>query len=399
MSSPVFLEHNVPLDEKRLNIPKEEFGLVEREEVIYDAEFRTKSISYGRDVWIRFMRSPVTVIAAVFVIIIIIMGVVGPYINEYSHTIQHLELNNLPPRIPGLERFGIFDGSGVREIQAANLPNWEPYLIEVLGEFEMSSRAGSIPALRIRVNEYARRAFEYEREIARGISPDPTDMYFWFGSDALGRDLFTRLWQGLRVSLILGFSVVMINLTIGLMVGSVCGYYGGKTDMLLQRVMEVISNIPFLPLAIILIMFWGSGLRTLIIVLLIQGWIPVANNVRVQFYRFKSREYVLASRTMGARDARVMYKHILPNAVGTIVTFIALQVPSVIFTEAFLAYLGLGIEAPNPSIGVLLRQGQVNLLSYPFMIVSPGIIIVTLMLAFNLFGNGLRDAFNPALRK
>lgn len=399
MSDRVLLEYDVPLSDDLLNLPESEFKLVKRDEQIYDAVFEGEAVSYGKDVWRRFRRDKITVVAAVFVFIIVIMGIVGPYINEFTVTGQHWDLSRLPPRIPGLERLGIFDGTAIREIQAANLHNWEHALVDIVGEFYHQGRAGPIPFLRIRINEYHHAAHIHADAIARGITPDPTYLYFWFGSDQLGRCLFTRLWQGTRISLILGFSVVVISLSIGLVVGAVCGYYGGKIDMILQRGMEVIINIPLLALAIVLIMLIGSGLRSLIIVLVIQSWVPVANNVRIQFYRFKNREYVLASRTMGASDPRVMFRHILPNGVGTIVTFVALAVPQAIFTEALLAYLGLGIEAPNPSIGVLLRNGQDNLLAYPYMIVFPAIIIVVLMLSFNLFGNGLRDAFNPALRK
>ncbi|MCL2376862.1 MAG: ABC transporter permease [Defluviitaleaceae bacterium] len=399
MNKPILLENDKHLSNELLSLPADQFKLVVREEQIYDAEFKTEPVSYGKDVWRRFVRSRVTVVAAIFVLAIVIMGVIGPHLSQYTVTEQHWDLTRLPPRVPGLENFGIFDGTAIREIQAVNLPNWEHALVEIVEEFNHYGRTGATPFLRIRINEYHHAAYVFADNIEAGITPDPTDMYFWFGSDQLGRCLFARLWQGTRVSLILGFSVALINLSIGLIIGSMCGYYGGKFDMIMQRIMETIGSIPLIPMAILLIILMGSSLRSLLLLFLIQGWISVANGVRVQFYRFKSREYVLASRTMGAKDIRVMFKHILPNAAGTIITAVALVVPSVIFMEALLAYLGLGIEAPNPSIGVLLLNGQQNLLAYPFMIVFPGIVIVLLMLSFNLFGNGMRDAFNPALRK
>ncbi|MCL2397261.1 MAG: ABC transporter permease [Defluviitaleaceae bacterium] len=395
----VLLENNIPLDSEFLNLSREDFELLPREEKILDVEFKGESVSYAKDVWRRFLRSPITVVSAAIIAIIVLMGIVGPYLSGFTAFEQRWDLGRLPPRWPGFEHLGIFDGSTVREIQAANLPNWEPVLIRVVEEFEVVTSRGPVPMLRIRIDAYAHAAVQHAANIEQGLTPDPTDMYFLFGTDQLGRCLFSRLWQGTRVSLILGFSAVLINLAIGMIMGSAMGYYGGKFDMIAQRIMEVIVNIPFLPLCLILIMLLGSGMQTLIIIFLINGWIPVANNVRIQFYRFKNREYVLASRTMGASDKRVMFRHILPNAIGTTITFVALSVPTVIMTEAFLAYLGLGIEAPNPSIGVLLRNGQENLLTYPFMMLFPGIVIVLLMLAFNLLGNGLRDAFNPALRK
>ena len=163
--------------------------------------------------------------------------------------------------------------------------------------------------------------------------------------------------------------------------------------------MDIIWNIPSLPLTILLIMLFGSGILPLVLAFCLTGWMGNANSVRMQFYRYKGREYVLASRTMGASDLRLMFRHILPNAVGTLITGCALSVPSVVFQEAGLAYLGLGVQAPNPSIGILLSDGQKVLLDYPSQLVFPGIVIVLLMLAFNLLGNGLRDAFNPSLRQ
>lgn len=393
------LENDTRLDDERLNLPKEEFQLVVRENKILDSEFKSESVSYGKDVWRRFLRDPVTVVAAVIILLIVAMGIVGPHLNEFTVTEQHWDLSRLPPRWPGFERIGIFRGTSVRYIQAANLHNWEHALDRILEEYYVYTHAGPVPMLRIRIFDYVHASHVHANNIEAGITPDPLNLYFLFGTDQLGRCLFTRLWQGTRVSLILGFAATLINLSIGFILGAAMGYYGGKFDMIAQRCMEVIGNIPFLPLAILIIMILGSGMHALIIVFLINGWIGVANNVRIQFYRFKNREYVLASRTMGASDRRVMFRHILPNAIGTTITFIALSVPVIIMNEAFLAYLGLGIEAPNPSIGVLLRNAQENLLAYPFMMVFPAIIIVLLMLAFNLFGNGLRDAFNPSLRK
>ena len=221
----------------------------------------------------------------------------------------------------------------------------------------------------------------------------------WFGTDMLGRDLFTRLWQGTRVSLLLGFGVGFMTIVMGLFLGAIQGYYGGKVDMIGQRLTEIILYIPFIPMAVLLILRFGAGFSTLMLVFFITGWIGPAQGVRMQFYRFKGREYVLASRTMGASDFRLMFKYILPNAAGTLITSMILAVPGIIFGEAGLSFLGLGIQAPHPSIGMLLADGQSHLLQFPFMILFPAIVIVVLMLAFNLFGNGLRDAFDPSLRQ
>ncbi len=381
----VLMEDGQQLSEELLRMPADQFKPFVREAKIADVDFKTESISYGKDVWRRFVRSKVTIVSAVIILLIVVLGIVGPYISPHDYLTQNVDLKYLPPRVPLLEKLGILDGTRVLEVQEAELAEYGNSIVEDLGAFEVSTAFGKGTMKRIRVDLYKYKGVE--------------DQYYWFGTDSLGRDMFSRLWQGTRVSLILAFAVVAINLTIGLVVGAICGYYGGWVDLIVQRLMDVVWNIPSLPLTILLIMLFGSGILPLILVFCLTGWMGTADAVRMQFYRYKNREYVLASRTMGASDVHTMVRHILPNAIGTIITQSALAIPGVVFQEAGLSYLGLGVQAPNPSIGILLSDGQKVLMDYPYLIVSPGIVIVLLMLAFNLMGNGLRDAFNPTLRQ
>lgn len=288
----ICLENGDPLGKDLLSMTPEQLKLVEREEKITDVEFKTEAVSYGKDVWRRFVRSKVTIVSLVIILLIILMGIIGPYLSPHDYLEQNLALKNMPPRVQGLEKLGILDGSQVIEIQEGELENYADCIIANLGTFEVKSAFGTGTMVRLKINLY-----EYN-----GVG----DEYFWFGTDALGRDLFSRLWQGTRVSLLLAFSVVMINLTIGLIVGAICGYYGGWVDMLIQRLMDVVWNIPSLPLTILLIMLFGSGILPLVLVFCLTGWMGTANGVRMQFYRYKNREYVLASRTMGSSDARTM---------------------------------------------------------------------------------------------
>ena len=381
----IMMENGQPLSEELLKIPAEQFEMIERAEEIVDADFRTESVSYGKDVLRRFLHDKVTVVAAVIVSLIVLMGIAGPYMSGRSYLTQDRTRTNMPPRIPVIEKLGILDGTQVMTIRKSSLEEYQPYIKKNYGEFESQSAFGKGVMYKVKVDMYS----------LNGIP----DQYYWFGSDSLGRDIFSRLWQGTRVALILDVAAVVVNLTVGLIVGAICGYYGGWIDLIIQRLMDIIWNIPSLPLTILLIMLFGSGILPLVLAFCLTGWMGNANSVRMQFYRYKGREYVLASRTMGASDLRLMFRHILPNAVGTLITGCALSVPSVVFQEAGLAYLGLGVQAPNPSIGILLSDGQKVLLDYPSQLVFPGIVIVLLMLAFNLLGNGLRDAFNPSLRQ
>lgn len=233
--------------------------------------------------------------------------------------------------------------------------------------------------------------------------------YYLFGTSQAGRDLFALVWVGLRTSLFMGLVVTLINVSIGILYGSISGYYGGITDLLMQRFAEVMGRIPWLVVLAIMVVLFDPGIKTLILTLVISGWIGTASVTRMQFYRYKRREYVLASKTMGAKDSRLIFRHILPNGIGTIITASILSIPAVIFTEAALSYLGygighgqsfniLGFTFSGVSIGVLLSDARNFLFNYPYLTVFPSIVVSILMITFNMFGNALRDAFNPSLR-
>ena len=220
---------------------------------------------------------------------------------------------------------------------------------------------------------------------------------FIFGTTALGYDLFTLCFTSLRTSLAVAIIIAAINFTIGLIWGSISGYFGGNVDLIMERITDILSGVPFIVVVTLCILNLGNNVATFAIAMCLTGWIGTAARTRTQFYRFKGREYVLASRTLGARDTRLIFKHILPNSLGTIVTGAVLMIPSVIFSEATLAYLNLGLQG-SASFGVLLSDNQQYLYTLPMLIVVPSIIISLLMISFNLFGNGLRDALNPSLK-
>lgn len=250
----------------------------------------------------------------------------------------------------------------------------------------------------IRVNYYEYYIYNHSYVLKDGI----TKPSFLFGTTQSGQDIFTCLASGARFSFMLAIIVASVNLLVGAIYGAIEGYYGGKLDLLMERFVDILSAVPFMIVITLLKYHMKSSSQVLVlfIAFFLTGWIGMAGRTRMQFYRFKNQEYVLAARTLGASDKRIMFKHIFPNALGTLITSCVLIIPSMIFSETSLSYLGIiNLNSGNTtSVGTLLANAQPYLTSYPHMILFPAIYICLLMLSFNLFGNGLRDAFNPSLR-
>ena len=226
---------------------------------------------------------------------------------------------------------------------------------------------------------------------------------FLFGTTQTGKDIFACLAYGARFSFIFATVVAAVNFIVGVIWGSISGYFGGKVDLFMERFSEILGSVP--TIIVITLLKYHMGSTSQVIVLFIAffatGWIGMAGRTRMQFYRFKNQEYVLAARTLGASDARIMFKHIFPNGLGTIVTSVALVIPSMIYSETSFTYLGIiNLEAGNTtSVGTLIAAGQQSIMANAgYVALFPCAFLVLLMLSFNLFGNGLRDAFNPSLR-
>jgi len=222
---------------------------------------------------------------------------------------------------------------------------------------------------------------------------------FWFGTDEFGRDMWTRVWWGTRISLFIGVVAALVDLLIGVLYGGIAAYFGGRVDDIMMRIMEVIYAIPYLLITILLIMYLKPGIPTIIIAYSITGWVGMARLVRGQILQIKEQEFVLAARTLGASPWRIIMRHLIPNALGIIIVQITFAVPGAIFTEAFLSFLGLGVKAPMASLGVLISDGAGVLQFHSYRLIIPTIVFSLILLSFNLLGDGLRDAFDPKLRK
>lgn len=312
------------------------------------------SLSFWQDAWLRVRKNKGAVVSLVVLVILLLMAFVGPLITPYSFDTQTTKHNNLPPRIQGLENV-----------------HWLPF------DGTLTRRDGT----------------EYNAYEVRKV-----DAYYWFGTDNLGRDLFARVWKGTQVSLFIAFMAALIDMLIGVTYGAVSGYLGGKIDGFMQRVIEVIVGIPNLIVVVLMILVLKPGIIPIIIALTITGWTSMARVVRAQVLKFKGQEFVLAAKTLGATDSSIIFKHMIPNMFGVIIINTMFSIPNAIFFEAFLSFIGLGLQEPNASLGTLVNEGYKSMIAFPYQMIIPSIMIALIMVCFNLVADGLRDALDPKMR-
>jgi oligopeptide transport system permease protein len=317
-------------------------------------EINKPSLNFWQDAWMRVRKNKGAIASLIIVGLVILMAFVGPLISGKDHSTQNVSHNNLPPRIQGLENI-----------------SWLPF------DGTKANKAGK------EINLYEQRNI---------------DEYYWFGTDALGRDLFTRVWKGTQISLYIAFLAAFIDMVIGVAYGAVSGYFGGRIDNIMQRISEVLIGIPFLIVVILMILLMKPGILSITIALTVTGWVGMSRVVRAQVLKLKEQEYVLASRTLGASHVKIMLKHLLPNLVGVIIINTMFTIPNAIFAEAFLSFIGLGLQDPLASLGTLIDEGFKVLRLHPYQMIIPAIIISTLMVTFNMLADGLRDALDPKMR-
>ncbi len=314
------------------------------------------SQGYWKEALARFRKSKGAMFSLICILLLTLMAFVGPSMNEYTYDQQITVNQNMAPRVPGLEKLGILDGSET-----------------------MRTSTGS-------------------KEINYYESNQLEDTWYWFGSDSFGRDLWTRTWMGTRISLYVAILAVIIDLAFGLTYGMVSGYFGGRTDMVMQRIVEVLNSIPYLVTVTLLLLVMKPGLLSITFALMFSGWLGMSRIARAEVLKLKEQEYVLASRTLGAKSLWIIFKEILPNIFGPLITQTMFSIPHAIFTEAFLAFIGLGVPEPLASLGSLISSGYQNFTSHPYMIVFPLLVMGLLMLCFNMLADGLRDALDPKMK-
>ncbi|MBS2968381.1 ABC transporter permease [Metabacillus sp. KIGAM252] len=312
------------------------------------------SLNYWQDSWLRIKKNKAAIVSLIVLFLIVIMAFVGPFMTPHSAREQNTKHSNLPPRIQGIENV-----------------SWLPF------DGELKKKDGTI------IQPYE------QREVKE---------YYWFGTDQLGRDIFARIWKGTQISLLIAFVASLIDLLVGVAYGAISGYIGGKVDGFMQRIIEILVGIPNLVVVILMILILKPGIIPIIIALTITGWTTMARVVRASVLRMKNQEFVLASRTLGASDAKIIFRHMLPNMFGVMIINTMFSIPNAIFFEAFLSFIGLGLQDPNASLGTLVNDGFRSMILFPYQMMIPAIMIALLMVAFNLIADGLRDALDPKMR-
>jgi oligopeptide transport system permease protein len=311
------------------------------------------SLSFWQDAMRRLRKNTAAMIGLFAIVFIILFSLIAPPLSHYGFDDQELMRASLPPKIPGLEKIGFLGVDGVD--------------IRGVDQYEMKNV--------------------------------PKDQYFWFGTDGLGRDQWTRVWKGTQISLYIAFLAAAIDLIVGVAYGGISAFYGGKVDNIMQRFIEILVGIPNLVVIILFIIILDPGILSITLALVITGWTGMARIVRGQILKLKHQEFVLASKTLGSTNGRLISKHLIPNTLGAIIITSTFTIPGAIFTEAFLSFIGLGIQPPTASLGALISDGFRSLRIYPHLAIYPAMVMCILMISFNLVGDGLRDALDPKMRK
>jgi oligopeptide transport system permease protein len=384
------------MDKNNLNkIPKDLFvPLVRKEDT--SEKISAPSRTFMQDARRTLLGNKPAVFSLFLILLIIVMSIVGPWMNDFGSDDQDLKRAKMPPRIPVLENVSWlgFDGTLTANFEGTNV---QQATNKANARFD--NKKDFIDIEVINKGDGTRNSAEVKATYHIYEAKDMKDTYFWFGSDALGRDQWTRLWEGTRVSLIIAFVAALLDLVIGVSYGGISAFYGGKVDNIMQRIAEILVGIPNLVIILLMMLVLKPGIISIVIALTITGWIGMSRIVRGEVLKLKNQEFVLASRTLGTSNGTIIRKHLVPNISGIIIINTMFSVPGAIFFEAFLSFIGLGIVPPDASLGSLIDLGFDNLRLYPYMLVFPAIVISVLMIAFNIVGDGLRDAFDPKMHK
>ena len=362
----------------------------------------SKNRTFAGDVWFRFRRKPTAIAGLVMILLFLLFSLLGPMFTTYSYSDQNLAMVNIPPlmKVYDVGSCRVYISPSLKLIQVDSEGNLSGVLSPIRTENEKSMMIFDCGGKEVALY-YGSSSYVVCDEATGNIYPSG---YHWcrdhvLGTDALGRDILARLMYGPRVSLMVAFVSVLVNLVIGIVYGGVAGYLGGAVDAVMMRIVDVISTIPLTLYVILIMMIFGQGLQSIIIALGCVYWVDMARVVRGQVLGLKQQEFVLAARTIGSSSRTILMQHLIPNAMGSILVTATMLIPSAIFMEAFLGYLGIGLRPPLASLGTMCNDANANLRTSPHELLIPALVICLIMFAFNFVGDGMRDALDPKLKK
>lgn len=363
-----------------------------------------KNRTFAGDVWFRFRHKPTAIAGFVIIVLLLVFALAGPYFTRYSYSVQNLEVVNIPPRMKVYETPDhsayLYITQALKVLRVEKDGTLGSQLKKVRDESDRMMTIFDCDGTEIALY-YGQKPYVIANPENNTIYPTAVvwNRSFVLGTDNLGRDILTRLMYGTRISLLVAFVAAFVNMVIGIFYGGIAGYAGGNVDNIMMRIVDIISTVPLTLYVILIMVILGSGLQSIIVALGLVYWVDMARVVRGQVLSLKANEFVLAAKTIGSSTKTILLEHLIPNAMGSILVTETMLIPSAIFMEAFLGYLGIGLQPPMASLGTMCNDATENLRSCPHQLFIPALVICLIMFAFNFVGDGLRDALDPKLKK
>ena len=363
-----------------------------------------KNRTFAGDVWFRFRHKPTAIAGFVIIVLLLVFALAGPYFTRYSYSVQNLEVVNIPPRMKVYETPDhsayLYITQALKVLRVEKDGTLGSQLKKVRDESDRMMTIFDCDGTEIALY-YGQKPYVIANPENNTIYPTAVvwNRSFVLGTDNLGRDILTRLMYGTRNYLLVAFVAALVNMVIGIFYGGIAGYAGGNVDNIMMRIVDIISTVPLTLYVILIMVILGSGLQSIIVALGLVYWVDMARVVRGQVLSLKANEFVLAAKTIGSSTKTILLEHLIPNAMGSILVTETMLIPSAIFMEAFLGYLGIGLQPPMASLGTMCNDATENLRSCPHQLFIPALVICLIMFAFNFVGDGLRDALDPKLKK
>lgn len=357
--------------------------------------------SLWQDAWIRLRRNRAAVASAIVLIILTLVGIFGPMVSPHPYEKIYPQFVRVSPSMEAYPRADTILPGLEREMARARLKGGEPDLSGSKLTVDVTSSAGR--ELDERVLRYFDRSDLFSNakldlaadKLSGKLSLDVSRNYFFFGTDNLGRDMMTRTFIGVRISLAIGLLASVMALVLGVTYGAVSGYLGGRADNIMMRIVDILYSLPFIFFVILMLVFFGRSIIIIFIAIGATEWLDMARIVRGQTLSLKRQEFVQAAEALGATRRGIITRHIIPNALGPVIVFVTLLVPKAILLESLLSFLGLGVQDPMTSLGLLISEGAQNMRGASWQLIFPAVTLTLILFALNFLGDGLRDSLDP----